>query len=168
VSDDRGETSLERLREHGSRPRLDTVALVWMVFVLAITAATVYSALRFGNITGYAGESDWWLKLRLLASSGGTIAVFGSAIGVVLAVVFAGARSRVALRLATVGGMWAGVAGVVGVVVVFHNESVPGESVAFDGRVSDAAVFAVFAALGVIVATVAWRFSRSEIGSELG
>jgi hypothetical protein len=163
-----GGSALERLRAQGEQQRLDTVALVWMVLVAAITAATIYSALRFGNIEGFVGENDWWLKLRLLASSGGTLAIFGSAVGIALAVLFEGARSRVALRLATLVGVWAGIASVVGIAVTFHDDSLAGPSVrALDGRLSDALVYLALAALGVLVATVAWRFSRAEIPNEL-
>jgi hypothetical protein len=168
VSADLGGSALERLRARGEEQRLDVVALVWMVLVLAIAAATIYSALRFGNIEGYVGEEDWWFKLRLLVSSGGTTTIFGSAIGIVLAVVFEGARSRLTLQLATVGGIWAGIAGVVGVVVTFHDDSLPEPVVrAFDGRLSHALVYLALAALGILVATVAWRFSRSDTRRDL-
>jgi hypothetical protein len=158
--------SLARLRARGEQQHLDVAALVWMVFVLTIIAVTIYSALRFGNILGNAGTEDWWFKLRLLAQSGGTVAIFGSVVGVGLAVVFEGPRSRLALRLATVAGMWAGIAGVVGVVVSFHGSS-SFPATAFDGRLAGALTYVALAGLGVIAATVAWRFSQTATPTDL-
>jgi hypothetical protein len=158
---------LAQLRARGERQRLDVVALVWMVFVLTIIAVTIYSALRFGSIVGNVGQDDWWFKLRLLAQSGGTVAIFGSVVGVALAVVFEGASSRLALRLATVAGVWAGAAGVIGVAVAFHRTSFVEPASAFDGRIAGALMYVALAALGVLVATVAWRFSRSDAPNDL-
>jgi hypothetical protein len=166
VNEPSGGSPLARLRARGEQQRLDVVALVWMVFVLTVIAVTIYSVLRFGNILGNPGDEDWWLKLRLLAQSGGTVAIFGGVVGVGLAVVFEGPSSRLALRLATVAGMWAGIAGVVGGVVSFHG-SASFPATAFDGRVAGALIYAASAGLGVIVATVAWRFSQADAPADI-
>ena len=168
MSLDAGGSALERLRVRGEQQRLDSVAVLWMLLVIVITATTIYSALRFGNIEGFEGEGDWWFKLRFLASSGGALPLFGSVVGITLAVGFEGARSRLALRLATLLSGWVTVAGVVGAVVTFHDDTRLASPVrAFDGRVSGVAIYVVTAALGAVSATVAWRFSRSAAPNEL-
>jgi hypothetical protein len=157
---DSGRAGLERLKARVEQQRLDVAAVVWMALLFAIAGSEIYSALRFGNSQGFPGSSDWWFKLQLLAQSGGTVLVFGSAVGIALAVLLEGPMSRVALRLAVVGGAWSVAAGGCGVAFAFHPDPGFGSVRVFDGRLTECVYYLGFAGLGLLIAMIAWRFAR--------
>ena len=161
---DSGRAGFERLRERLAHQGAEGIPLLWMVFVLAIVGAQAYSVLRFGNLEGYVGLRDWWYRLKLLSETAGSPALFGSVVGIVLAVVFVSRTSRLALRLASLTGLWSALTGVLGVVVNFHNSDFASHR-GLEGELTGAILYLGYTGLGVVVAIIAWRCSVSDPGS---
>jgi hypothetical protein len=159
---DSGRAGVDRLQGLIEQQRLDIAALAWMIFLLLITGVEIYSALRLHGDSGFPGNTDWWSRLAFLAQSGNILLTFGGAIGIALAVVHDSPVARRALQLAVIGGLWAIVANLMGIAVAFHDQSGVTFTILGSGesKVVTALTYFGFGGLGLVIATVAWRFAR--------
>jgi len=154
-----GAGGVERLRERIDESHVDLAALVWMLCIAGYLGTQVYGALRASQFGAPFGGSDWWFKAALLAASGNIVLTFGCTIGIALAALYDSTRSRAALVLAALGGLWAVAASVLGIVVSFHENS--GVSFISLGNLTDSKVASAIAelmlgGLGAVVLFVAW------------
>jgi hypothetical protein len=160
---DSGRAGFDRLQGFIEQ-RFDIAAIVWMIFLLLITGAEIYSALRLRGNDGFGDSGDWWTRLAFLAQSGTVLLTFGCAIGIALAVVHDSVIARRALQLAVVGGLWAIVANLMGIAVSFHTQT----GVAFtslggnESKFVNALIYFGFGGLGLVIVTVAWRLVSAD------
>lgn len=159
---DAGRSVVGRVNTLVEKQRFDVLALAWMLFVLAIALGQIYQALWLSEADGFPGSSDVWTKLQLLTQSGGTILIFGSVIGLVLATIADGRRARPAMWLATLGGTWAMITGFIGITVSFHSGSGLGAGTGVASKLSEAVLFFGFAGMGMVVAMIAGRSAASR------
>ena len=161
-----GRANFERVRALIDDGHLDTAALAWMGFVIAYSVVEAYSALRASGFGDNSGSTDWWTRLQLLTNSGGIVLVFGAMIGIVLAVFFYGPASRLALRIAVGGGVWAVITALIGVAVAFHDSN--GSFANFQQPGTEAKIVSALGSLsvggfGLVIAVVAWRVARPVV-----
>lgn len=161
---DSGRAGFGRLQGLIEQQRLDIAAMVWMIFLLLITGAEIYAALRLHGTSGFGNGGDWWTRLAFLAQSGNIVLIFGCAIGIALGLLRESTIARRALQLAVLGGLWAIVANLMGIAVSFHEES----GLAFtslggnENKVVTALIYFGFGGLGLVIATVAGRFAGAD------
>jgi hypothetical protein len=154
---DSGRDGVARLQERLRNSPLDVAALVWMICVIGFLAVQIYSAFSspFDDFT----DSDGWFKAALLASSGGFALTAGCMIGISLAAWRDTRPARVALVAAVIGGAWAIVASLIGVAVIFHEDTLGIGSLLSSNFADNRAVSAfgqlMLGGLGVVVVFVA-------------
>jgi hypothetical protein len=119
---DSGRSGLERVQQRLRDNHLDIAALIWMICVAGVLAVEVYGAVGSNGFDAFPGGDNGWVTATLLASSGGYVLAFGCMIGIALAAWVDSVPARVALVMAAVGGVWAMVANLIGIAVVFHRQ----------------------------------------------
>lgn len=151
-----GRAGMTRIRESGDREYFGTLALLWMLLTLLALGAEIYSILRFGNPGGFSGGSaDAWTKALLLAevTAGFSIACM---VGVGLAALAPGGRSRSALFIAVLISGWTVVVGIAGVAAAFHGFG-EGSSVPTEAKFVESVRYLAGGGLGLVVIFVALR-----------
>lgn len=156
-----GRSGITRIRESGDRHYFGTLALLWMLLTLLALGAEIYSILRFGNPGGFSGgAADAWTKALLLAevTAGFSIA---SMVGVGLAALAPGGRSRAALLIAVVIGGWTVVVGIAGVAAAFHGFG-DGSSAPTESKFVESVRYLADGGLGLVVIFVALRLRGAQ------
>jgi len=168
-----GERAIDRGREVVGRvnvlietQRFDIAALVWLFFIFTITLAEIYRALFQTSVSGFSTGNKWWTKLEFLTSSGGTILIFGCLFGIVFALLRPGPLARIALWLCALGGLWATIAGCIGIAVAFHDPTGSNAdgtafsiSRSFGDKAVQGALYLGFAGMGLVLTLIAARIA---------
>jgi hypothetical protein len=161
-----GRAGVDRLGALLDTQPLDLAALIWMLCTSAWVGTQIYNGLQlsFGN-----GGGAFWNKLAVLARTGGPSIAITCLIGIVLAALVLDATAgRIALWLATIGGLWVGIAGLMQIAVVLHtknNDVTLGISFDRGNRAVEVLQGLAFAGFGLVVAAVGYglaRMARSE------
>ena len=163
---DHGRDVVARVNALMETQRFDIAAVVWLFFIFTITLAEVYRALFQSGSEGIAAGDEWWTKLQLLTSSGGTILIFGCLFGIVFALLRPGPLARLALWLCAIGGLWATITGCIGMAVAFHdpvgsNADGSGFSISqsFGEKAVQGALYLGFAGMGLVLTLIAVRIA---------
>jgi hypothetical protein len=152
-----GRVGLSRLGELGAEQRLDFVALLWMVCIVAYTGVQIYQVVHLFD-QGIP-VLDAWEKIAALGQTAAPITAVSCLVGIALALMSDTAVSRFAFLLAGIVGMWVLIAGAFDVATAVHHgdDEIFGGQFAQGNRAVGVIGGLALAGFGLVVAMVAWR-----------
>jgi len=158
---DSGRAAFERLNASIQAQPLGALAVGWLLAVIVVVAASVYSNLHvYDAFANGAFGAGVWIKLQLLSETANLGVAVATLVGVALAVLAGRSRAGIAYLLALALGAWIVLASVCGLVSAIHGYPHPVFTNA-DNRLVFGLASVANLTLGIVVLTIAWGFATS-------